>query len=184
MLFAKRTAAAAVAALLAGGIIAGCGSSHETSIPISARLVGAIGSSPGQIILSQLGKDHIGLQTARAQAVPVPPPVVTTKVVAGVKHTTSTPAPRPSASVIVPYSALVYDPTGKHVRIHAALTADVCRGARDGRQDRRGRGLPGQRAKGRRRDRDRRRGGAVRRSDRRAGADVSPTSFRGAAAGG
>jgi hypothetical protein len=112
MLFAKRTAAA-VAALLAGGIIAGCGSSREPSIPISARLVGATGSSPGQIILSQLGKDHIGLQTARAQAVPVPPPVVTTTVVAGVKHTTSTPAPRPSASVIVPYSALVYDPTGK-----------------------------------------------------------------------
>ena len=44
---------------------------------------------------------------------PVPPPVLTTTVVAGVKHTTSTPAPRPSASVIVPYSALVYDPSGK-----------------------------------------------------------------------
>ncbi len=116
MLFAKRSAAraaAAVAALLASGIIAGCGSSHETSIPVSARLVGATGSSPGQVILSQLGKDHIGLQIARAQAVPVPAPVLTTTVVAGVKHTTSTPAPRPTASVIVPYSALVYDPTGK-----------------------------------------------------------------------
>ena len=111
MPFAKRPVA--VVALVLGIAVAGCGSQQESSIAPSARLVGATTSSPGQIILSQLGKEHIGLQTAHVKAVPTPPPVVTTTVVRGVKHTTSTPAPHPSASVIVPYSSLVYDPSGK-----------------------------------------------------------------------
>jgi hypothetical protein len=124
MLFAKRPVAAL--AIVLGVAVAGCGSQEESSIAPSARLVGATGSSPGQIILSQLGKEHIGLQTAPVRAVPTPPPrptptaVTTTTTVAGaVKRTTSTrtstrtPAPRPTASVIVPYSALVYDPSGK-----------------------------------------------------------------------
>ena len=112
MPFAKRPVA--LVALVLGIAVAGCGSSQpDASIAPSARLVGATGAAPGQIILSQLGKQHIGVQTSPVKTVPTPPPVVTTTVVAGVKHTTSTPAPRPSASVIVPYSALVYDPNGK-----------------------------------------------------------------------
>ena len=111
MPFAKRPVA--VAALVLGIAVAGCGTQQDASIAPSARLVGATGSSAGQIILSQLGKEHLGLQTAAVKAVPTPAPIETTTVVGGVKHTTSTPAPRPSASVIVPYSALVYDPSGK-----------------------------------------------------------------------
>jgi hypothetical protein len=111
MLFAKRPVA--VVALVLGMAVAGCGSQQDASIAPSARLVGATGSSPGQIILSQIGKAHIGLQTAPVKAVPTPAPVTTTTVIGGVKHTTSAPAPRPTASVIVPYSSLVYDPRGK-----------------------------------------------------------------------
>jgi hypothetical protein len=110
MSFATRPVLAAV---LFGAVLAGCGSQVESSPPAPARLVGATGTTPGQIILSQLGKDRIGLQTAAAQSVPAAPPIVKTRVVAGVKHTTSTPAPPPADKVIVPYSALVYDPSGK-----------------------------------------------------------------------
>ena len=82
MPFAKRPVA--LVALVLGIAVAGCGSSQQdASIAPSARLVGATGSAPGQIILSQLGKQHIGLQTAPVKAVPTPPPVVTTTVVAG-----------------------------------------------------------------------------------------------------
>ena len=71
-------------------------------------------TSPGHIVLSQLGAGRIGLQTAAAQPVPTPPPVVTTKILHGVKHTTvTTPAPKPAAGVIIPYSAIIYDPSGK-----------------------------------------------------------------------
>ena len=110
MLVHRRLAATAV---VLGIAVAGCGSQQDSSPAPSARLVGATGTSPGQIILSQVGEQHLGLRTAATKAVPTPPPVVTTTTVAGVKHTTSTPAPRPSASVIVPYSAIVYDPSGK-----------------------------------------------------------------------
>jgi hypothetical protein len=99
-------------------LIAGCGSSSSPSIPSSGQ---HIGSGVGQVVLSQLGAQRIGLQTERAQAVPVPkppPPIVKTTVVNGVKHTTRTPAPPPrnpagKATVIVPYSSIIYDPTGK-----------------------------------------------------------------------
>ncbi len=103
-------------------IIAGCGSSSSPSIAVSGRHEVAPGSKgPGQVVLSVVGAERIGLQTQRAQAVPVPkppPPVVKTTVVNGVKHTTTTPAPPPpnpagKATVIVPYSAIIYDPSGR-----------------------------------------------------------------------
>ncbi len=84
-----------IAAVLLGVVLAGCGSEHDASTPASARLVGATGSSPGQIIVSQLGKERIGLQTAPVQSV------------------SAAPGPRSADKVIVPYSALVYDPSGK-----------------------------------------------------------------------
>jgi hypothetical protein len=73
------------------------------------------------VVLSQLGAQRIGVQTAKVQTVPAPkppPPVVKTTVVGGVKHTTTTPAPTPtvpagSPSVIVPYAAIVYSPAGQ-----------------------------------------------------------------------
>jgi hypothetical protein len=103
----------ATTAVVLGIAVAGCGSQQDSSPAPSARLIGATGTSPGQIILSQLGEQHLGLRTAATKAVPTSPPVVTTTTGAGVKHTTSTRAPRPTASVIVPYSAIVYDPSGK-----------------------------------------------------------------------
>jgi hypothetical protein len=100
-------------AVLVGLGLAGCGSSGAPSIPVSGQLVGASATSPGHIILSQLGAQRIGLQTAVALPVPVPAPIVTTTVVRGVKHTTTVPAPKPAAAVIIPYSAVIYDPSGK-----------------------------------------------------------------------
>jgi hypothetical protein len=102
-------------------VIAGCGASSSPSIPVSGQHVSVPGSKAGQVVLSQLGAQRIGVQTARAQAVPLPkapPPVVQTKVVGGVKHTTTTQAPAPpnpagKATVIIPYSSIVYDPGGQ-----------------------------------------------------------------------
>jgi hypothetical protein len=105
---------AIAAALLGVVVLAGCGtSSSDTGVAVSGRLVGATGKSPGHIILSQVGAQRIGVQTASVKAVPTPPPTVTTTVVSGVKHTTTTPAPKPADSSIIPYSALIYDPSGK-----------------------------------------------------------------------
>ncbi len=102
-----------LAAVLLGAVLAGCGSQAESTPPSPARVVGATGTSPGQIILSQLGRERLGLQTEAAESVPAAPPIVKTTIVAGVKHTTSTPAPPSADKVIVPYAALVYDPSGK-----------------------------------------------------------------------
>ncbi len=183
MPFTKRPVAAV--ALVLAVAVAGCGSTQQdASIAPSARLVGATGSAPGQIILSQLGKQHIGVQTAPARAVATSPPVTTTTVVRGVKHTTTTPAPRPTASVIVPYSALVYDPSGKTYVFtqrspltYTEVPATVDR--IDGSDAYLSVGPAGRRRRG-----DRRRGGVVRRTDRRVGPDVSRMPFMDAAAGG
>ena len=102
------------AALLGVVVLAGCGSSSSGSNPpASGQLVGATGTSPGHIILSQLGAQRIGLATTSVQGVPVGKPTVTTTIVHGVKHTTTTPAPKPADSSIIPYSAVIYDPSGK-----------------------------------------------------------------------
>ena len=102
-------------------MVAGCGGSSSPSIPSSGSRVAVPGSPLGQVVLTQLGAQRIGLETRRAQAVAVPkppPPIVKTKIVAGVKHTITTPAPAPpnpagKARVIIPYSAIVYDPSGQ-----------------------------------------------------------------------
>lgn len=77
-----------LAVVLLSAALAGCGSQSDESLPVSARLVGATGTSPGQIILSQTGEERIGVQTAPARGVP-------------------------HRQIVVPYSALVYDPSGK-----------------------------------------------------------------------
>jgi hypothetical protein len=110
MSFATRPLAAI--AVLLGAVLAGCGSTSTPPVPVSGQLVGATGTSPGHITLSALGAQRIGLQTVVTQAVPTPPPIVKTTVVAGVKKTIRIPAPRPAASVIIPYSAVIYDPSG------------------------------------------------------------------------
>jgi hypothetical protein len=101
-------------------VLAGCGASSSPNIPTSGRHVAVTGSKVGHVVLSPLGAQRIGVQTERTQAVATPkppPPIVKTKIVAGVRHTITTPAPAPpnpagKARVIVPYSAVVYDPSG------------------------------------------------------------------------
>lgn len=103
---------AALAVLLGVGLAA-CGSTSEPSIPVSGQLVGQSAGSPGHVVLSALGAQRIGVRTSVAQAVPALPPTVTTTIVHGVKTKTTTPAPKPAAAVIIPYSAVIYDPSGK-----------------------------------------------------------------------
>jgi hypothetical protein len=106
---------------LAGLALAGCGSSSSASIPLSGKHETVAGSSAGRVVLTQLGAEHIGVRTAKVQAVArpaPPPPVVKTTIVNGVKHSTTTPTPAPtipagSPTAIIPYSAIVYDPSGK-----------------------------------------------------------------------
>ena len=83
---AKRSLAAIV--VLLGAVIAGCGSTAAPSVPASAVLVNAGPKSPGQVILSALGAQRIGVQTALVQDA----------------H---------RSTVVVPYSAVIYDPSGK-----------------------------------------------------------------------
>jgi hypothetical protein len=113
MMFAKGRAAAIVVSLAA--VLGGCGGSGSPSIPASSHVERRAGDSAGQIVLSQLGAQRIGLRTVRVDAVPAPPPVSKTTVVAGVKHTTTVPAPKPTGGpvVIVPYSAVIYAPGGQ-----------------------------------------------------------------------
>jgi hypothetical protein len=82
----KRSVAAVV--VLLGAAVAGCGSSAAPLIPASGMHVNASPTSPDQVILTALGAQRIGVQTAPVRA-----------------------APR--SVVVVPYSAVIYDPSGK-----------------------------------------------------------------------
>jgi hypothetical protein len=85
MHFDRRTFA--VTAVLFGCTLAGCGGSSSHSIPLSGRLEHVPGSSVGKIVLTQLGAQRIGLQTAAARGA--------------------------GPSVVIPYPAIVYDPSGQ-----------------------------------------------------------------------
>jgi hypothetical protein len=76
-------------AVIGAAALAGCGSSVEPKIPASGVLVNQTATSPGQIILTEVGAQRIGLQTAPAGAASA------------------------SAATVIPYSAVVYDPSGK-----------------------------------------------------------------------
>ncbi len=76
--------------------IAGCGGSGSPKTPVSARLQSIPGSSVGQVVLTQLGAQRIGVQTAPAQRA------------AGAGT-----AGGGQRSVVIPYSAVVYDPSGQ-----------------------------------------------------------------------
>jgi hypothetical protein len=85
----SKTRSSYAAALLAALAIAGCGSAAAPPIPSSGRHEAVTGSAVGQIVLSATGAQRIGVQTETAQAV------------------------ARSHDVLVPYSAIVYDPSGK-----------------------------------------------------------------------
>ena len=83
--------------------LAGCGTTHYAAPPVSGRLVGVAGSQSGQIQLSALGAQRIGLQLAPAGRVAPPKPR---------HHGKGAPAPSSSGNVTVPFSAIVYAPDG------------------------------------------------------------------------
>jgi hypothetical protein len=85
MHFDRRTFA--LAAVLFGCALAGCGGSSSHSAPAAGRLEQVPGRSVGKIVLTQLGAQRIGLQTAAARAA--------------------------GTSVVMPYSAIVYDSSGQ-----------------------------------------------------------------------
>lgn len=87
----------AVAVVSAGVAIAGCGGSGGPKVQPSGKLENVAGSSVGQIVLTQVGAQRIGLQTTAAQAVRGSAAAGS----AGGGHT-----------VMVPYGAIVYSPTG------------------------------------------------------------------------
>jgi hypothetical protein len=77
---------AVIAAILAACTVAGCGGGGATTVPPASRIEALPGSSAGKIVLSATGAQRIGIETA--------------------------PASRAGASILIPYSALVYDPSG------------------------------------------------------------------------
>jgi hypothetical protein len=103
---------------LGAALIAACGGSATPAIPASAKLLPASGRAAGRIVLSQVGAQRIGVQTAAVRSVPPPPPappVKTTVIRHGVRvHVTAAPPAPPTGgpTVIVPYSAVIYDPSG------------------------------------------------------------------------
>jgi hypothetical protein len=77
---------AAVATVLVSAGLTGCGAAASPPVPPSARLVPVPGSSVGKILLTPVGAQRIGIQTARAGAY--------------------------GTDIVITYSAIVYDPTG------------------------------------------------------------------------
>jgi hypothetical protein len=82
-----------------------CGSSHTSHITPAAELITTPGNSVGRIVLSAVGAQRIGLVTATAHKVHPAKP----------KRGSGTHKSRPAAgasTVIIPSSAVIYDPTG------------------------------------------------------------------------
>lgn len=99
-----------LAALLvvAGISLSACGSSSTPSIPAAGKLVHVAGSSAGHVVLTPLGAQRLGVETAAVQAAPA--------------HAAGGP------SLLIPYSSLVYDANGNtyvFVRLSALTFAEV-----------------------------------------------------------
>jgi hypothetical protein len=75
--------------------LAGCGGSATHPPAPASRLESVPGSPAGKIVLTAAGAQHIGVRTASVLSVPAP------------ASTTGAPI------AVIPYSAIVYDPSGK-----------------------------------------------------------------------
>jgi hypothetical protein len=100
----RKLTAVLVGALLSLAL-AGCGSSKHVTVTPAARLVPMPGSAAGKIVLSAVGAQRIGLETAAARQLTGTATVKTRGRPRKVQRTTGT--------VIVPASAVIYDPSGK-----------------------------------------------------------------------
>jgi hypothetical protein len=89
--------------------LAACGSSHTTHLAPAARLITSPGSSSSRIVLSAVGAQRIGLATGTAQKVRVPAPAPKTRH----HKTRTTHQASGTSTVVIPASAVVYDPSGK-----------------------------------------------------------------------
>jgi hypothetical protein len=109
---------ARLTAILSGVAVAlavgACGSSHTARVMPSARLVSTPGSA-SKIVLSAVGAHRIGLITATARKAPAPAPAAKSAAKANGRHAKPKPshAAGGSSTVIIPASAVVYDPSGK-----------------------------------------------------------------------
>ncbi len=83
-----------LAALLvvAGISLSACGGSSPPSIPVAGKLVHVAGSPTGHVVLTPLGAQSLGVETAAVQAASAHGPG--------------------GPSLLVPYSSLVYDASG------------------------------------------------------------------------
>jgi hypothetical protein len=79
---------ALLAAAVVAAIVAGCGGSHTTPIQPAAHIYRPPGAKAARIVVTARGARLIGLQTAPAHRAGGP-------------------------TVTIPYSALIYDPSGK-----------------------------------------------------------------------
>jgi hypothetical protein len=91
--------------VLTGLAATGCGTATTPELSPSGRLVHIPGNPRGKILLSATGAERIGIQTAAAGVIRVarPKPAASPKAPASPSRT----------EVTVPYSALIYAPTGK-----------------------------------------------------------------------
>jgi hypothetical protein len=97
-----------------GAVVGGCAGSAAVQIPPSGDLEHVPGSATGQVVLSALGAQRIGLQTAPTQAVPARTRRVRV-VDHGVTGSRGVPVPirRGAPRLIIPYSAVIYSSTGQ-----------------------------------------------------------------------
>lgn len=92
---------AALMPMILALVLAACGSSTHAQVTPAARLIHTPGSPVSKIVLSALGAQRIGLTTATARPVSAP------------KHAKGKKAPAGGPRVIIPASAVIYDPSGK-----------------------------------------------------------------------
>jgi hypothetical protein len=105
-----------LAGVLLGVALAGCGSSMTPPVAPAAKIE-QVGSS-SRIVLSAVGAQRIGVQTAPALTVPTP---AGARARAGGSVSVANPTGSPGRPVaVIPFSAVVYDPSG-----HAYAFANV-----------------------------------------------------------
>jgi hypothetical protein len=98
---------AGLGALVVALAVGACGSSHTARVTPAARLISTPGNSAGKIVLSSVGAQRIGLTTSTARRVPQ------VKVHRGAHKSGSASHVASGSTVIIPSSAVIYDPSGK-----------------------------------------------------------------------
>lgn len=93
MTYPRRRLTLAFSAVVVSLALAACGGSHTAAIAPSSSLVPATGGSAAHILLTAQGAQRIGVRTTRTRSV--------------------SPRSHGGATVVIPPSAIVYDPSGR-----------------------------------------------------------------------